>query len=193
MSIEIILWDFGDTLVDQRWMLKELPGFSGWPKLFRDEIWEGELGNQWSRGNINGLQVARQLATSLSAGAELAMQHMPQCSRNIDFFPVLHQFSLAQEMPQAIVTVNPDIFTDVIVPHYELTKLFDPIVASWQERELNKADLCDITLERLSIKQSSALLIDNMKVNTDEWVERGGKGYWYRGESSFINDITVIL
>ena len=78
MSIEIILWDFGDTLVDQRWMLKELPGFSGWPKLFRDEIWDGELGN-------------------------------------------------------------------------------------------------------------------NMKCNTDEWVERGGKGYWYRDESSFISDIAVIL
>jgi len=193
VSIEIILWDIGDTLVDQRWMLKELPGFPGWPKLFMVEIWDGELGNQWSRGDINAQQVAQHLATTLSTGAELAMQHMQRCSQNIDFSAVLRQFSLTQNIPQAIVTVNPDIFTEVIVPHYTLTKSFDPIVTSWQEKELNKADLCDITLERLSIERSSALLIDNMKQNIDEWVERGGKGYWYKDESSFINDITVIL
>ena len=193
MSIEVILWDFGDTLVDQRWMLKELPEFPGWPKLFRDEIWDGELGNLWSRGDISGEQVAQQLATTLSAGAELVMQHMQRCSRNIDFSPVLHQFSLTRDIPQAIGTVNPDIFTEVIVPHYTLTKSFDPIVTSWQERELNKANLCDITLERLGIERSSALLIDNMKRNIDEWLARGGKGYWYRGESSFVNDITVFL
>ncbi len=193
MSIEIILWDFGDTLVDQGWMLKELPGFPGWPKLFRDEIWDGELGDQWSRGDISGEQVARQLATTLSATAELVMQHMQQCSRNIDFSPVLHQFARAQETPQAIVTVNPDIFTQIIVPHYKLTESFDPIITSWQEKELNKADLCDITLKRLSIERSGALLIDNMKGNIDEWDARGGKGYWYRGDSSFINEITIIL
>ena len=193
MSIEIILWDFGDTLVDQRWMLKELPGFPGWLKLFRDEIWDGELGNLWSRGDISGERVAQQLATTLNATAESVMQHMQRCSRNIDFSPVLHQFSLTQDIPQAIVTVNPDIFTEVIVPHYELTESFDPIITSWQEKELNKADLCDTTLERLSIERSSALLIDNMKGNIDEWVARGGKGYWYRGESSFVNDSAVIL
>jgi len=161
--------------------------------LFRDEIWDGELGNQWSRGDINSEQVARQLATTLSATAELALQHMQQCSRNIDFSPVLHQFALTQETPQAIVTVNPDIFTEIIVPHYKLTESFDPIITSWQEKELNKADLCDITLKRLSIERSSALLIDNMKGNIDEWMARGGKGYWYRGDSSFINEITIIL
>ena len=89
--------------------------------------------------------------------------------------------------------MNPDIFTEVIVPHYTLTKSFDPIITSWQEKELNKADLCDITMERLSIERSGMLLIDNIKGNIDEWLARGGKGYWYRGESSFVNDITVFL
>jgi len=53
------------------------------------------------------------------------------------------------ELPQAIVTINPDIFNDWIVPNYNLQNLFYPIVASCELKTLNKAVVCDNALDKL--------------------------------------------
>jgi len=35
MAINLILWDFGDTLADERWMLAPMIGAPDWPTLGR--------------------------------------------------------------------------------------------------------------------------------------------------------------
>jgi len=91
-----------------------------------------------------------------------------------------------RHLPQAIVTLNPDLLSDIIVPHYALDTVFDTIVTSWEERSLDKAQLCRIALERLGGHDPAhALLIDNIEANVDAWRSVGGQAYLFRGDDAF--------
>ena len=101
------------------------------------------------------------------------MMHARTCSgaaTTIRFFEHAWAKARSHEMPQAIVTVNPDLFTRFVVPNYALDTVFDTIVTSWQEGTEDKARLCEIALERLGGSDpAEALLIDNIEANVDAW------------------------
>jgi len=87
--------------------------------------------------------------------------------------------------------VNPAIFTEIIVPRYELDRHFPVIVTSWQERTLDKATLCDIALGRLGApgERASALLVDNRADNIERFRAQGGQGYLFTDDSTFARDL----
>ena len=91
-------------------------------------------------------------------------------------------------MPQAVVTINPDIFSEVVVPAYDLTARFDTIVTSWRENTVSKADLCETAIARLpwALDAGSCLLIDNRLENIVEWRARGGAGVHFQGEAWLV-------
>lgn len=87
----------------------------------------------------------------------------------------------ARPRPQAIVTVNSDLFSRFVVPNYALDSTFDEIVTSWEERTLDKAHLCEIALERLGGHDpAEGLLIDNIEANVEGWRALGGRAYLFR-------------
>ena len=97
-------------------------------------------------------------------------------------------------MPQAIVTVNPDLFTRFVAPNYALDTVFDTIVTSWQERTEDKARLCEIALERLGgSDRATALLIDNIEANVDAWRARGGQAFLFVSDEEFRRDVPRLL
>ena len=82
---------------------------------------------------------------------------------HIEFFAQTYAFFKARHLPQAIVTVNPDIFSDIIVPVCEFASSCDAIVTSWEERTTDKRVLGELAIDRLglSCENGEALLIDN--------------------------------
>ena len=102
-----------------------------------------------------------------------------------------YAFYRARHLPQAIVTVNPDLWSEVIVPLYGFDQTADVIVTSWEEATIDKGVLCQLAVERLGIgcAASSALLIDNKRANIDAWAARGGSGYVYTTDAAFQRDV----
>ena len=95
-------------------------------------------------------------------------------------------------MPQALVTVNPRLFSEQIVPRYPIFKKFEVIMTSWEERTLDKVELCSVALSRFqtAIAPSAALLVDNVSENVKGWERRGGQGYWFQGPKAFAADLS---
>ena len=50
---------------------------------------------------------------------------------------------------QAIVTVNADLFSNVVVPEYRLDRQVDLIVASWQQGSEDKSAVCECAIAQL--------------------------------------------
>ncbi len=175
--IECVLWDFGDTLADEGWMAKAPAQLSDWTGTYKQQIWEGSLGIDWNLGRVRTHKVASDLAGLLSADTGYIADHLQRCCENVSFFGhamnAVHSCGLAQ----AIVTINPDIFSQEVVPNYRLNQLFETIVTSWEEQSLDKSDLCDIALQRLGgvSDRRRALLIDNRIENVEGWRAR-----WHR-------------
>jgi FMN phosphatase YigB (HAD superfamily) len=114
------------------------------------------------------------------------MAHVEARSHDIQFFSRAWALARARSLPQAIVTLNADVFTRFVVPAYQLDSVFDVIVTSWEEHTRDKARLCEIAVERLGgTDPSEALLIDNIEENVDAWRARGGRAYWFRGDAEF--------
>lgn len=189
--IKTLLWDFGDTLVDETWMQMPMPGCGAWPKAYRDLVYNGSLGDEWSLGNVDTATVAQALADCLGTTTQDAVRsHMERASRNITIFEEVLAYAKSSPLPQAIVTVNPDMFSAVTVGRYELAEVFPVIVTSWEENTLSKAALCDIALTRqgLGIQRPEALLLDNKQDNIEEWTDAGGVGYLFESEQEFMRN-----
>jgi hypothetical protein len=183
MTLQAVLWDFGDTLADERWMLAPLDGAPGWPEIYRTVLDGGDLADRWNIGSIAAADVADAFGRSLGVPTERILEHMRACCRNVSLNAGVMALTASLEVPQAIVTINPDIFSDVVVPHFGLRDRFAAIVTSWEERTLSKADLCDIAMSRLpgAVDRAACLLIDNRADNVAEWRARGGAAWLFDG------------
>lgn len=188
--LKCVLWDFGDTLVDERWMLAPLPGVPAWPAVW-SRVAGGELAEAWNLGRISIPTVVDALAAELGIAAELVREHMRRCCERIEFFDAPLQIAKRSSLPQAIVTVNPDGFSELVVRPHRLERIFDLIVTSWEHGTLDKGFLGLEALRRLggAIHPSEALLIDNRAHHLDEWAARGGRGYLFRGPEPFAADL----
>lgn len=188
--LKCVLWDFGDTLADERWMLEPLDGVPEWQKVWA-RVAGVELADAWNLGQINASTVISAVAARLRAPVEQVADHVARCSADLRFFEAPLRIARNSKLPQALVTINPDAFSSLVVPSYDLAQLFKPIVTSWEERTLDKGELAARALELLcrDIHPSEALLIDNKSSNVEAWERRGGRGYVFRNEKTFVADL----
>ena len=177
MAIRCILWDFGDTLVHQDWMLTPHHAFPDWPKAWIEAA-RGDLQEPWMLGEVTCEDIASRVSTLLDRPLSETMAHIRHCCRSVRFFDAAIGAARQCSLPQAIVTVNPDVFTRFVVPNYQLDALFPVIVTSWQEHTLDKAELCARALARLdgTVGHDEALLIDNIEPNVRAWEAGRGLG-----------------
>lgn len=192
-EVGYLLWDFGDTLVDERWMWPCPAGFPNWTDSYR-ALGAGLLGSRWNRGALSFEEFATRLAADVGIAFDDACAHMQACCNAIQFFEHAWATARSHAMPQAIVTVNPDLFTRFVAPNYALDTVFDTIVTSWQERTEDKARLCEIALDRLGgSNPAEALLIDNIEANVASWRAHGGQAYLFRSDLEFGRDVPRLL
>jgi len=181
MTLQAVLWDFGDTLADERWMLAPLAGSPRWPEVYRQVLDGGDLADRWNVGSASAADVAEEFGRTLGVPAQHILAHMRTCCRNVSLYPDVMALTARLRFPQAIVTINPDIFSETVVPAYDLSTRFAAVVTSWEERTLSKADLCDIAMSRLpgALDRDACLLIDNRMENVAEWRARGGAAWHF--------------
>jgi beta-phosphoglucomutase-like phosphatase (HAD superfamily) len=189
VSIRAIFWDFGGTLADETWMLAPLAGHDAWPELYRDVMDNNALRQRWSDGEASTADVVEALAQRSGKPRRAILTHMRACCRNLIFYPKVMELVERTSLPQALVTVNSDVFTEVVAPHYALARRFDPIVTSWQEGFSDKGLLCEIARLRLdsNLKAAECLLVDNLQANIDAWVARGGTGLYFTDEDDLLD------
>ncbi len=194
MAIKAILWDFGDTLADERWMQAPLNGVPGWAEAYRG-FGATALADEWNIGRATSRDVVQDFAHKLGSSAGAIHDHMEACCRKLTFFPHVMDLVQRSPLPQAIVTINCDIFSSIVVPHYELQSRFPVIVTSWEERSLDKSILCDIAIVRLGLPltRSECLLIDNKQENLRGWIAQGGAAHHFKGEEELERDLTHML
>lgn len=96
----------------------------------------------------------------------------------------LARYSRERGLKLALVTINADVFTRVVVPSHRLDDLFDVIVNSADRRELDKRALWHRAFEAMGsqIGFHNSLLIDDSMKCVKWFRELGGDAYCYRGD-----------
>jgi len=185
MHVRCLLWDFGDTLCDELSLWRVSPE---WMEVYRS--FDDGLGAAWSLGDLDTRGFVAELARRMPLTEVEILAHLRRTDL-FEFFPFTYAFFRGRHLPQALVTVNPTLFSEVIVPGFGFDEVTDAIVVSGEEKTIDKGELCRRALERLDLgcDPSQALLIDNKQSNLDAWARRGGIGYPYTTDSAFRQDV----
>jgi phosphoglycolate phosphatase-like HAD superfamily hydrolase len=183
VSAAVLLWDFGDTLVDERWMHRAPAHCSAWARAWTDTM--ALLADDWDAGRLRERAVFEALAERTGLGVDEVEQHAATCCNAIEYHSGAWRVATERHRPQALVTVNPDLFVERIVPAHGLEQIFDVIVVSCSEGTTDKTRLCDAALDRLGFDgdRRDALLIDNREDLVEAWRHHGGSAHWYRSDA----------
>jgi hypothetical protein len=186
MPVQCLLWDFGDTLCHETFIWSSGPE---WEAVYRS--FDGGWASGWNVGSMRTAEFARLASKYIPLPPDQIISHMRERCEHIEFFEFTYSFYKQRHRPQAIVTVNPDLWTETIVPLHGFDRTADAIVSSWEEGTVDKGVLCSLALERLELdcQPSEALLIDNKQSNLDSWAARGGIGYLYTSDRAFERDV----
>jgi phosphoglycolate phosphatase-like HAD superfamily hydrolase len=185
MRVRCLLWDFGDTLCNELSLWRVSPD---WMEVYRS--FEDGLGAAWSLGELDTRGFASELARRMPLSEAEILAHLKRTDL-FEFFPFTYAFFRARHLPQAIVTVNPAHFSEVLVPAFGFAAVTEAIVVSAEEKTIDKGELCRRALERMDLgcDPSQALLIDNRKSNLDAWARQRGIGYLYTTDAAFRQDV----
>ena len=185
-SAQCLLWDFGDTLCDERFIWSTN---ARWMAAY--EAFETNGGMDWCAGRLDIEAYAERLAPVVGLRPKEIVAHMRARCATITWHETAWAWFRARRLPQAIVTVNPRLFSDTIVPAHGLDRYADVIVTSWEEGTNDKATLCRVALERLdgAFAPEAALLIDNKRDAVEAWQARGGLGYIFTTDAAFAADL----
>jgi FMN phosphatase YigB (HAD superfamily) len=189
----VVLWDFGDTLVDERWMRRCPETCPAWESAWVSVM--DELADRWNVGDASSSDVFEALADATSMTTAEVAAHARHCCTRLTVHRNAWKLARQRRWPQAIVTVNPDLFADLVVPAYDLARTFDVVVTSFSERTDDKVALCEIALDRLRYTgdRSQALLIDNRLDLVEAWQRSGGAGYWFESDDQFGRDAVALV
>jgi hypothetical protein len=189
----VVLWDFGDTLVDERWMRRPPAECPDWVDVWTAVM--ADLADGWNDGSVSDATIWAALADRAGMTAAAVEAHARACCTSIDLHPAAWRVASERRRPQALVTVNPDLFGSWIGSRYELPAMFDTIVVSAVEGSSDKTELCLIALDRLGYDgpRAAVLLVDNRRDLVDAWEASGGAAYHFRGDDRFARDVDVIV
>jgi FMN phosphatase YigB (HAD superfamily) len=190
--VDVALVDFGGTMADETFMRRNCARFPSWTTDYVAVV--EDLRDGWDTGQVSSRQLATHLAARLDATPDEVHHHMLDLCRSLTFYPAINA-ALTQRRArgerQALVTVNPDLF-DTIAHHYSLRERFDVIVTSWEHGTDDKVELCRHALELLGGNHpGKSVVIDNVREHVDGWVSCGGRGYVFRDDRTFVNDVLV--
>ncbi len=193
MPPQALLWDLGDTLVDERWMRRCPDSHPEW-----EEAWTAvmdRLADRWNAGAVGMPEVFTALADRTGMTLPDVEAHARDCCERVVFHPTAWQVAREHRLPQALVTVNPDLVADYVVPAHELATVFDVIVVSYAAGTADKPSLCRIALDRLGFDgdPGAALLTATRQDLVHAWHQAGGSGYWFQSDDQFRRDVRRLL
>lgn len=187
----LALIDFGNTLAEETFMRRDCEAFPDWTSTWMEIMAESRAA--WDTGRLSAGELAERLAPELGRSGDAVRAYMSELCRQVAFHPVITlavRRRRARGGRQALVTVNPDLFDEVVV-HYGLAGLFDAIVTSGARGTDDKVELCRHALATLGVADpEETILIDNVPANVEGWIAAGGMGYLYTSDDAFASDVT---
>jgi FMN phosphatase YigB (HAD superfamily) len=193
VPVAVLLWDFGDTLVDERWMRQAPAECPDWSNTWNEAM--ETCADDWNIGRASERDVFAEMSRRTGLSIDFVERHAEACCRSITFHPFTWRVATERRLPQALVTVNPDLFLERVVRRYGLGDHFDTVAVSCSEGSDDKTTLCEVALDRLGFGggRRDALPIDNRRDLAEGWRRSGGSAYVYRGDEAFEADLPTLL
>jgi len=151
----------------------------------------------WMKGELSSLEIAGILSKHFPLEILSIAETMENGCRNMNFNPAVWNFAVAQKAAGrkiALVTVNMDVFSKVVVPAHGLDALFDVIINSADLHEIRKDRLWPVAFERLGggIGYADSLLIEDGEEEPALFTACGGTACQYQGDELLLEWLETV-
>ena len=182
-DIDLVCWDFGDTLVHERFMRICPPGVPEWEAVFdRYFVEHPDFADQSNLGQVTMNEMIPWLAAETGMSHAAVSRHIRHVWTQIEWFDASRHWleRLNGRLSQAIVTVNPFEFNGISAA-CGIDPLVDVIVTS---ADLGREEKSVMAAEARRILDlpgglSTSVLIDNKQHNVDEFRAAGGHAIFF--------------
>jgi len=146
--------------------------------------------DQWMTGHVSAPQIALYLSQHLDISAKEIEAGLREGCRGFVLNEAIWAFAQAVRKAGkriALVTVNMDVFSEEVVPSLRLDQVFEVIVNSADEGEMDKSRLWPVAFEALGggISYPGSFLIEDGTHSPAKFTAAGGKAYQYTDDASF--------
>jgi hypothetical protein len=194
--LDMIAWDFGDTLVDEQLMRMPPLECPEWTDAING-LWDAEgWADRWNLGEVSMNELVLPLAERLSMSPVEVSRYLRATWRSPRMLEPaaswLHR--LRGVVIQVVVTVNPHEFHGVAAAT-RLDSLVDLIVTSADVRSTSKVVQARQARQWLGLDDdlTSTLLIDNKPINAAEFCEHGGQAVLFAENETALDEFLLPL
>jgi len=187
--IRCVAFDYAYTLCSDHYFKELGPDFDG---LVHREIFNDNTPkwcDPWLRGELTAEDIVAHLAAFSGISHAHIMAQLRQGCAHQTMHPAIWQFAQAQRAQgrkTALVTLNMDIFSQVVVPSMGFDYVFDVIVNSADHRHDDKMMLWEYAFSQLDgCDFANSLLIDDNAKYVEYFRAHGGMAYQYTGDEDF--------
>ena len=188
-NIDCVIFDFGDTLSSQPYF-REL-GLE-FLQVVDTKIWgDGAASwcDPWVRGELKSEDIAGYLAGLTGITPARILDALDAGCANLQLHPAIWRFARAQRIQgrkTALVTLNMDVFSRVIVPSLGFSQVFDAVINSSDYRIGDKVQLWELAFAQLDgCTFANSLLIDDKLKYIERFQARGGMAYQFTTDAAF--------
>ncbi|MBU1049223.1 hypothetical protein KKG90_04280 [Candidatus Bipolaricaulota bacterium] len=189
-QIRSVFFDFAGTLAPGRYFEP-----LGQPSL--DAVGELVFGDNsvqwadpWMRGELASEDIVSYLSDHLPEARDVIQSALQRGCLDMSLNPAVYEFALQQRIAgrkTALVTMNMDVFSDIVVPAHGLGDLFDLVLNTADYRTLDKSTLWCKALDEFGSEYSFAksLLVDDSPEMIALFRSLGGQAVQYVSDEAF--------
>lgn len=189
-----VIFDFAFTLCSQKYFHRL--GTALEEKidriLFADN--QAHWADRWMAGQIDTDRVVAHLSDQLQLPAGQIHAALEQSCRSLRWNPAVWRFALDQKRRGrrlALVTINMDVFSRLVVPFHRLDETFDVILNSADQGHLDKLAMWRKAFELLGDDAdfSNSLLVDDSIHHLTRFRLNGGRAVIYLDDEHFRREL----
>jgi hypothetical protein len=190
-DIKCVIFDFANTLSSSHYFQTNPPQCPNWRKLFEEHVFSvKEKLTSWCTGNLSAIEIAKEIQPFSKMPLETMISEMHAGCKNIVFNNEVMQFAKNQHKHNrktALVTVNIDLFSEIISPFFGFNNLFDVVINSADFKTDDKETLWQTAFNQLKndISYNNTLLIDDSEKWVSIFLKNNGNAFQYAIDSKF--------
>lgn len=190
-----VIFDYGFTVSSEYYFNVPHPRIPDWNALIQTHVFDDkEFAGDWMHGRVGVDDIARMVHRETGETCESVRHYLRQGCENLRENTAVVEFARnlrRADTPIALVTVNFDVFSDVVVPAHGYSDLFPVIINSSDHGEIDKRKLWPVAFKKLGpgIGYRNCLLIEDSVKELGQFRAAGGQAIGYTNDAAFASQI----
>ena len=127
-EIKAVIFDYGLTIGAEYYFNVMHPDITCWNEIIQETVFQNKTFiNKWMTGDVTLIDISKNIAKKTNINQKDVLETLKKGCMNIKENEAVIEFAKklnSNDFPIAMVTINFDIFNEIIIPYHNYDKIF---------------------------------------------------------------------